>query len=432
MLPLSARDEAGLQRRAADLAAALGACRDADLSDVGWTLATGRRSMAVRAAVVARTVAEAQQRLRGLLARSSIEAAKIVFLFPGQGSQHVDMARELIDSEPVFASALERCCELASQSLDRNLRTLILPASGETESAKQLLSRTSYAQPALFAVEYSLARLWQSRGIEPHAMIGHSVGELVAACIGGVFSLEDAMRLVVARGKAMDAQACGAMLAVRCDEARVSARLPHGIEVAAVNAPDSLVVAGAVEAIDEFGRLLGGEHIASKRLDVGHAFHSASMQPALPVFRRAFDAVRLNEPAIPFYSCVTGQLMTSADATSADYWCRQIRAPVRFGDAAAAALAASDCIALEVGPGQALAAVLRSNPALRDRVVATLGPSREPGSAAEHLAAATAQLWCLGAPVDWKSYCDEKQRRRVPLPGYPFRGQRYWIDADAP
>ncbi len=432
VLPLSARDEAGLQRRAADLAAALGAWRDADLADIGWTLATGRRDMPVRGAVVARTIAEAQERLRGLRGRASTDAAKIVFLFPGQGSQHVDMARELIETEPVFASALERCCELASQSLDRNLRTLIAPASSEAESANQLLSRTSYAQPALFAVEYSLARLWQSRGIEPHAMIGHSVGELVAACIAGVFSLEDAMRLVVARGMAMDAQVPGAMLAVRCDEAALTKRLPDGIEIAAVNAPDSLVVAGAVEAIDEFARLLADQHIASKRLDVSHAFHSASMDPALPEFRRAFDSVRFNEPSIPFYSCVTGQPMTSADATSADYWCRQIRAPVRFGDAAAAALAASDTIALEVGPGQALAAVLRANPALRDRVVATLGPSREPGSAAGHLAAATAQLWCLGAPIDWKACCDEKQRRRVPLPGYPFHGQRYWIDTDGP
>ncbi|HEX3122080.1 MAG TPA: aminotransferase class III-fold pyridoxal phosphate-dependent enzyme, partial [Rhodanobacteraceae bacterium] len=284
----------------------------------------------------------------------------------------------------------------------------------------------------MFAVEYSLASLWQSWGIEPCAMIGHSVGELVAACIAGVFSLQDAMRLVVARASAMDAQAPGAMLAVRCDEASLTARLPEGIEVSAVNAPDSLVVAGAGAAIDEFARLLDAERIACKRLDVSHAFHSASMDPALPLFRRAFDTVRLNEPALGFYSCVTGQLMTSADATSADYWCRQIRAPVRFGDAAATALAAGDRVALEVGPGQALAAMLRANPAWRGRVVATLGPSREPGSDAEHLAAATAQLWCLGAPIDWKSYWGERQRRRVPLPGYPFRGQRYWIDTDAP
>ena len=428
VLPLSARDEPGLQRRAADLAAALGGCRDADLPDVGWSLATGRRRLPVRGAVVAGTIAEAQERLRGLRGHANNEIAKIIFLFPGQGSQHVAMARELIDAEPAFASAFDRCCELASPLLGRDLRALILPGSGDVETAKQTLARTSCAQPALFAVEYALCRLWQSWGVEPHAMIGHSVGELVAACIAGVFSLEDAMRLVVARGAAMDVQPPGAMLAVRCSEAELGKRLPRDIEIAAVNAPDALVVAGAVEAIDEFARLLDREQIASKRLDVSHAFHSASMDGALPSFRRAFDGVRANDPTVPFYSCVTGQLMTSADAASPDYWCRQIRAPVRFGDAAAAALAAGECVALEVGPGQALAAVLRANPAWRERVVTTLGPSREPGSDAQHLAAATAQLWCLGAHIDWDRYCDGKQRRRVPLPGYPFRGQRYWID----
>ncbi|HZP65432.1 MAG TPA: amino acid adenylation domain-containing protein [Rudaea sp.] len=430
VLPLSAKTDAALAQRAADLASALAAFEDADLADIGWTLATGRRLLPVRGAVVARSIAEARERLRALAAQSAIDRPRIVFLFPGQGSQHVDMARELVDTEPVFAEAFARCCAIASPLIGRDLHALILPAPQARDSSELLLAETRYAQPALFAIEYALAELWRSFGIVPDAMIGHSIGEYVAACIAGVFALEDALRLVVARGAAMDAQPRGAMLALRATEAALAKCLPEGVEVAAVNAADSVVVAGTETAIDRFAEDLSTAQIAGTRLRVSHAFHSALMEAALPVFRRAFDGMHVAAPTIPFYSCVSGRPIGAAEAQSPDYWCRQIRAPVRFADAATHALADASSIGLEVGPGQALAGSLKRSADLRARVVASLGPAREPGSAAEHVGRALAELWCRGVAIDWNRYWHSTSRRRVPLPGYPFRGPRYWIERE--
>jgi amino acid adenylation domain-containing protein len=427
VLALSARDGAALARRGARLADALAGFADADLADVAWTLATGRRAFATRAAIVAGGIDEARAALRALPQQQAIARPKTVFLFPGQGAQHADMARELLASEPVFAAAFERCCALIEPLLGRDLRALILPDAGARESANVLLAQTCHAQPALFAIEYALAQLWLSWGIEPAAMLGHSIGEYVAACVAGVFSLEDAIRLVVARGQAMDAQPRGAMLAVRAPEAELARRLPHGIDVAAINADDAVVVAGGGDDIDAFAESRDAAQIAATRLQVSHAFHSALMNAALPRFRGAFDGMRLHAPRIPFYSCVSGRPIEAAEATSPEYWCGQIRAPVRFADAAAHALASDDTIALEVGPGQVLCGLLRRRGGLGARVVASLGSARERGSDRRALAGAVARLWSLGAPIDWDRYCGE-HRRRVPLPGYPFAGPRYWID----
>jgi len=428
VLTLSARDEQRLRDRAADLSAALANHTDEDLGDIGWSLATGRRHMRVRGAVVAETIAQAQQRLGELQAQNAIEAPRIVFMFPGQGSQHAGMARELVHAQPAFGSAFEHCCALASDLLGCDLRKLILPESGAADAADRELQRTRYAQPALFAVEYALARLWQSWGVEPAAMIGHSIGEYVAACIAGVFSLEDAMRVVVARAVAMDEQHGGAMLAVRAREDALAPYLRKSVEIAAINAPDSTVVSGSRRAIDALARRLEEAKIACSRLRVSHAFHSAAMDGALPILRRAFESVRLCAPTIAFYSCTSGKLIDTADATSAEYWCRQLRMPVRFADAADDAMRDSNCIALEVGPGQALGSLLRRKSAWRERVVTSLGRASE-GSAAQQLAAAAGRMWCLGATLDWDRYDAGEEHRRVPLPGYPFRGPRYWIDA---
>jgi len=425
VLPLSARDEQGLRDRGHDLSAALAQYSDADLADVGWSLATGRHLMRVRGAVVAETIAHAQQQLEDLRAHVAIDEPRVIFLFPGQGSQHAGMAGELVHSQPAFASAFERCCSLASNLLERDLRELILPDQQNVDAADRELQRTRYAQPALFAVEYALARLWQSWGIEPAAMIGHSIGEYVAACIAGVFSLEDAMRIVIARAAAMDDQPPGAMLALRASEAEIAPHLHNGLEIAAINAPDSIVVSVRDGEVAAFERALASVKIACGRLHVSHAFHSAAMDGALPILRSAFEHVHLNAPAIPFYSCTTGKPIDAADATSAEYWCRQLRLPVRFADAAADALREPNSIAVEIGPGQTLSALLRRNSAWRGRVVASLG--RE-GSQARQLAAAVGQVWCLGGALDWHRYHAGEERRRVPLPGYRFRGPRYWID----
>lgn len=429
LLPLSARDEAALRRRSEELAAALPA-DPALLPDVAWTLADGRKPMAWRCAVAALDVEQARSELARASLRPALAAPGVVFLFPGQGSQHAGMARELVAAEPVFAHAFRRCCALVSARLGCDMAALILPPDAEAAASAAMLSETLYTQPALFAVEYALAELFESWGIAPVAMLGHSIGEYVAACRAGVFALEDAIALVVARASAMQAQPPGAMLAVRCAEAELAGRLPSGVEIAACNAPSLCVVAGTAAAIDAFAAQLAGEGTAATRLKVSHAFHSALMDGALPRFRRAFDCITLAPPQRPFYSCVSGAPITDAEATSPDYWVNQIRRPVRFADALAHALRGGERILLELGPGQALTGLARSQLGAHAVAIAALGPADRPGDARLQVAQALGACWCAGAAVDWKRY-HGGARRHVALPGYPFRGERYWID-DAP
>jgi amino acid adenylation domain-containing protein len=428
LLVLSVRNEESLRRRAVSLGAALEAHGDAGLADIGYTLALGRKAMAARTCVVARSVAEARERLGSINARLIGTNPQLVFLFPGQGSQHANMARELIASEPVFRDSLARCCELASRHLGRDLRALILPPADGEAAAEVVLAQTWCTQPALFAVEYALADLWESWGYVPAAMIGHSIGEYVAACRAGVFSLEDAVALVVARGAAMFAQPSGAMLAVRMGELELKPRLSPGVEIAALNAVGMTVVAGTFEAIDAFAAGLAHEGIAASRLRVSHAFHSNLMEAAQPVFHRAFDGVRLSSPQRTFYSCVSGAPITTEEAMSPDYWCRQLRQPVRFADALRHVLAQATTLCVEVGPGQALTGLARGMLDGQGRAMASLGPANQPGDAAEHLARAVGECWCTGAAPDWDRYYAGQSRRRVDLPGYPFHGERYWIE----
>ena len=431
LLVLSAHDEAALQRRAEELAQALADHCDEDLPDVAATLALGRKPMRMRGAVVARGIEQARERLMQLAAQRAQAKPRVVFLFPGQGSQHAGMARELVESEPVFRETFERCCALASRHLDRDLRELVLPAPDRMQEAQLVLAETRYTQPALFAVEYALAELWESWGVHADAMIGHSSGEYVAACRAGVFTLEQAIELMIARASAMYAQPRGAMLALRVAERDLPKQLPRNIEVAAVNAPLLTVLAGAEDAIEHCAARLAEADVASTRLQVSHAFHSSLMEGALPAFRRAFDGVQARAPQRTFYSCVSGVPIESEQATSAEYWCSQLRKPVRFADALQHALAQTEgsSLLLEVGPGQALTGLTRRMLEGRGRAVASLGSVARPGDAAEHLQRALGECWSAGVAPDWQAVFARHPTRRVPLPVYPFQGERYWIDA---
>ncbi len=430
LLVLSARDEAALGRRAQALAADLAHRSDADLPDIAATLALGRTPMAVRGFAVARTLAEAREQLQRL---ASVRAGtpRLAFLFPGQGSQHAGMARGLVESEPVYREAFERCCALASAHLGRDLATLVLPPEGGADEAATLLAQTRYTQPALFAVEYALATLWESWGLVADALIGHSSGEYVAATLAGVFTLEDAIALVCARGAAMQAQPAGAMLAVRSPADAVAGHLGGDVALAALNSRELSVVAGAEAAISELARVLERAGVASQRLKVSHAFHSPLMDGALPLFARAFEGVRLSPPTRAFHSCVSGKPVEAASATDPAYWLRQLRQPVRFADAVADALDAGTGVFLEVGPGQALTTFARGVAGTRARSVPSLGPAQRPGDDALQLASALGTCWAAGCTPDWEAV-HAGPRRRLALPGYPFGGERHWIDVEAP
>ncbi|MEO7825539.1 MAG: type I polyketide synthase, partial [Allosphingosinicella sp.] len=308
LLVLSARSEAALDKASANLARHLQLHPEINLADVARTLQTGRRSFPHRRAVVVQDPADAVQVLTQLDPRRLITAVQtrrdrpVAFLFPGQGAQYPNMGLELYRGEPVFREQLDRCCALLRPWLPADLMPLLYPAAGGEAAAAERLAQTDVTQPALFAVEYALAKLWMPWGIRPRAMAGHSVGEYVAACLAGVLSLEDASRLVAARSRLMQEMPAGAMLSVPLPEGELRPQLGEDLALAAVNGPALCAVAGSVEAIAALERLLAGKGVACRRLHTTRAFHSAMMEPILARFAEEVGRVRLSPPQIPFLS----------------------------------------------------------------------------------------------------------------------------------
>ncbi|HEX5760628.1 MAG TPA: non-ribosomal peptide synthase/polyketide synthase [Thermoanaerobaculia bacterium] len=440
LLLLSAKTPTALAAAAARLADHLEARPEwgaADLADAAFTLRLGRAELRHRRAVVCRGRAEAAAVLRGEdPVRSFTRAAaagptSTLFLFPGQGAQHVGMATELYAEEPVFRAALDECAEGLVPDLGYDLRGLLYPPAGaDLAEAAGRLRRTEAAQPALFAVEYALARLWRAWGIEPRGMLGHSIGELVAACLAGVFPLPEALRLVALRGRLMGELPAGVMLAVPLPEAEVGALLAeHGdLALAAVNAPASCVVSGREEGIARLERELAA--VETRRLHTSHAFHSAMMDPVLEPFAAAVRAARPRPPEVPFISNLTGAWITAEEATDPAYWARQMRHTVRFADGLATLLATPGRALLEVGPGRTLVTLAHQHPdkEAAEVIAGSLGRARDAGSDLESALSALGRLWAAGVPVDHAAFFAHERRRRVPLPTYPFERKRYWID----
>lgn len=299
---------------------------DLDLADVAHTLAAGRTEYAHRAAVVARDSEDAVEGLRDprRLVTAKADELKVAFLFSGQGSQYAGMGVELYRSEPVFAAAVDECCALAGIA---GLKELILDRGGDAK-----LRETRFTQPALFVVEYALATLWRSWGVRPGAMIGHSIGEYVAATVAGVFALADALKLVVRRGELMQSMPSGAMLAIQLDEDAVTQRLPEGVAIAGVNGPGTCVVAGPADVVADFAARLKSSDVQCRELVTSHAFHSPMMDPILAEFTEAVAAVPRSAPSLPFLSNLTGGWITDAQATDPGYWAAHLRQAVRFGE----------------------------------------------------------------------------------------------------
>ena len=435
VLLVSGRNEAALAGNLERLGQHLAAHPEADLADVAHTLQVGRKAFKHRAYVVAQgasdaaTAIEKRDPKRILHGTPRDAEAKVAFLFSGQGSQYVGMARDLYDSEPVFRAAVDEVADLIADELPVDLRDVLYPAEGEHANAEALLVQTQFTQPALFATEYALARLWQSWGIEPSAMIGHSVGEYVAATLAGVFSLADAARLVCVRGRLVQAQPEGAMVAVPLPHSEVAPLLNDRLSLAAVNAPKLCVVAGDHDAIAAVTAELAGRGVEAKRLIVSHAFHSHMLDAAADELEQVCAQVKLNAPTRRYVSNVTGTWITAEQATSPRYWADHMRQAVRFSDGLGAILADKPTILLEVGPGQALTTLARQH---RDQLqgAALVTSTRHPLTSASdvhHVVGAVGQLWLAGLALDWQAFHHHGARKRVPLPTYAFQRKRYWL-----
>jgi acyl transferase domain-containing protein len=432
LLPLSARTPTALRAATARLASWLKARPGMDLQDVAWTLQAGRQRFEHRHFVLCRDSAEAAERLASPPSTSPEELADrpVAFLFPGQGTQHVGMGRELYEAEPFFRAEVDRCATLLQRHLGLDLRPLLYPPPSEAEACGQRLAQTALTQPALFALEYALARLWQAWGIQPQAMMGHSVGEYVAACLAGVFSLEEALRLVAARGRLMQALPPGAMLAVPLTEDEVQPYLHPELSLAAVNAPMQCVVAGIPAAADKLERQLSMAGVRCQRLVTSHAFHSPMMDPILAEFTSQVATARPRPPQVPFISNVTGTWITPEQATRPEYWAQHLRQAVRFEAGLRTLLAEPRRALLEVGPGQVLSRLARRHPeAAASRVVLPSLPAYQDTPPPAPTAYETlGRLWQAGVTVDWPGFHQGERRRRVLLPTYPFERQRYWVE----
>jgi acyl transferase domain-containing protein/acyl carrier protein len=439
VLPLSARHPAALAQMAQELAGHLRQAQPGPaLADVAHTLQRGRRAFGYRCAVVAPDGCLAAQALEmeaaflrdGGQAPAQVpsRAPEVAFLFPGGGVQHANMGLALYRSEPVFRREIDQCCDLLASETGWDLRQWLYPPAGREAAADQALSAMDKAQPALFVVGYALARLWMARGVQPALMLGHSLGEYVAACLAGVFELADALRIVAARGRLLHSLPPGAMTSVPLAEQQLQPLLDLGCDIGAINGERLCVLSGPLAAIEAAEQALRAQEITARRLHISVASHSAMTDAVLDELERVVASVPRQAPRLAFISSVTGQPITAGQATSPAYWARHLRRSVRFADGLDQLLGVPGRVLLEAGPGEALTSLARQHRLAT--TAAGIWPSqahpRQQARNAQQMAQAMAGLWRAGVDVNWDA---PGAARRVPLPGYAFQRRSHWVKA---
>lgn len=430
LLHISARSPAALEALTARIAIALAGPLPGTIADIAFTLRAGRRSFCQRRMIVCRDAEDARDAL-ATMDQSRVwtgeclgNAPRVAFLLSGEDAQYIGMGRELYEAEPVFRQELNDGAKLLNAYLGLDLRELLYPAPQAREEASAMLSRTAFAQPVVFLVEYALARTIMRWGIQPDALLGHGVGELVAATLSGVFSVNDALALVAARGRIMQELPAGAMVAVALPHAEVRAVLGSRLAIAAINGPDSCVVSGPVGTISALESRLESRGVRFRRLETSHAFHSPMMDPAVAKFTDCVARVERKPPTLRFIANVTGSWITPSQAVDPAYWGRQLRECVLFSDGLRAIADGPACVLVEVGPGHVLSNLTRGQ-LPGTPVIETMRGRHEDRSDFHALLSGIGKLWLSGVSIHPPQ---PQPFRRVPLPSYPFERQRYWID----
>lgn len=427
------------------------------MADAAYTLGVGRKGWRHRRMAVCSSRDDAINTLsthhspgnHSFLSREN--NPPLIFMFPGQGSQYINMGLELYQKEPVFRETMDRCFEILTAFTANSIKDILYPPPESPVSASSKhqpdaefsnpspaanpgkINHTEIAQPVIFIIAYCLAKLLMKWGITPYAMIGHSIGEYVAACLSGVFSLEDAIRLIALRGKLMQSMPGGAMLSVPLSENDLIPLLNEEIALAAVNGPSRCVVSGTYQAIELFEKQLQEKGYKSTHLHTSHAFHSKMMEPIMAEFHENVTPLQLNRPQIPYISNVSGDWITVDQAASPRYWTNHLRAPVRFSDGLEELLKKENAIFLELGPGKTLSTFVNqhNNKKSNQSVLNLLRHPQEKISDVYFLLTKLGQLWLYGGKIDWEEFYSPGKRCRVPLPTYPFEGHRYLLETGA-
>lgn len=437
LLVLSAKTATSLEQATQNLARHLREHPEVKLADVAYTCAVGRRAFECRRAVVCRDVDDAVRSLESraedrMWSRTQEAGYRPVhFLFSGQGSQQVNMGRQLYEERRVYRETVDRCASVITELTGLDVLAVLYPPAGEEATAREQLKQTEMTQVALFITEYALVKQLEHWGVTPQGMLGHSLGEFVAACVSGVLSEKDALRLVAARGRLMQQLDGGAMLAVGLGEKEVREVARDRVSIAAINGEEITVVSGTAAAIAELEAELKEQEVWHRRLETSHAFHSKMMEPMLEEYRAVVEQLELRQPERAYVSSVTGTWITGEEVQDVDYWVSQVTEPVRFWEGLKTLHSGGESIVLEVGPGKGLSGLARAVWGKDAVVVSSLGVKSEenPLSEAERVSAAVGHLWLGGVKLDWNKYYGEERRARLPLPTYPFERQSFWADS---
>ena len=435
ILTVTGRSKAAVEANARKLAAHLRAHPEQKLADVAFTLETGRRKFDHRRVLVAESHDQAAEMLdtmdpRRVFAHTALDGApEVVFLFPGGGAQYAGMARDLYETEPVFADWIDRGLEILQPKLDYDIRALWLPGEEDRTRADERLKQPSVQLPLIMIVEYALAQLWMSWGVRPAALVGHSMGENTAACLAGVMSFEDCIGLVHLRGQLFDTVPAGGMLSVSLSAEALRPYLTDDLDLASVNAPELSVASGPQAALDDLQARLEADGVDCQRVAIDIAAHSRMLEPILDDFRAYLRSIELNAPQLPIISNRTGLPLTGEQAMDPDYWTAHLRNTVHFADCIGHLAQTPNRVFLEVGPGKALSSLARLHPDVpANQTLASLRHPEDEIADDAYFLAALGRLNALGVGIDWEQIWGEARRNRVVLPTYAFQHQTYFIE----